>query len=834
MTIGARIACGFLAVLLLTVAVAFIGWRGLSTYAQQVRQAAETAEMEVAIKNIRLDELRFSVTQDVAIVELVHKGITKLHKNASHILSLIHDEAERAPLGEVLKTLERYTVAFENFVVQHKEEKTHIAALEKRASDLKNAAEKIAKQQSERYQQNISSLNDANAAVRDRMDISALADVVTVRFLTARRALADYLRTRETNFAGEVRVGVSAAATTAKDLLKRLQGTDDETQVGKIIEALDSFQRDFDALIAAAKDDSNNKDNSKEKDAATAIADKDKPADKDKLVNSKEERIQALATSLTAKANQALSLARTIQSDQMAGVAALREAADVARHDVDESVMLQDIAHQMIQATLAARLAERDFRLTEGHAGQNDVQLALANLLKLVDKAAAAIVDTAGKAALEGMRTAAKAYQQDFSALETAYSAQARAEKEMAEAVSDVGDRVEGAVALQAEAREYGRSDVVRFMISSALVALALGAACAWVIGRGITHPLHAITDAMRALADGNLTITIPGRERRDEIRLIAGALEVFKHNAEGMQRMEAERETLREQAEIERRRATAAIADGFEASVSGVIRTLTQAADALEHNAQTLSSDAEHTSDKAATVAMASEQASHNVETVAAATEELTASIGEITRQLSDSSRVAASAANQTQHTNTVVEGLAGAAQRIGDVVRMIQEIAEQTNLLALNATIEAARAGEAGKGFAVVASEVKNLANQTARATEEITSQIGAMQNATGSAVTAIRDINNSVNTLSSNVAAIAAAMEEQGAATQEIARNVQQAAGSTQTVRHNIAEVTESAEKTGSTANTVLTASRDLARQAERLSHEVEGFLGKVRAG
>jgi methyl-accepting chemotaxis protein len=274
--------------------------------------------------------------------------------------------------------------------------------------------------------------------------------------------------------------------------------------------------------------------------------------------------------------------------------------------------------------------------------------------------------------------------------------------------------------------------------------------------------------------------------------------------------------------------------ADDFERDVSSMVGVISSAATELQATAQSMATTAEETTQQASAVATAAEQASENVQTVAAATEELTASIQEISRQVSQSTHIAGSAVEEAQRTNIMVQGLAEAAGKIGQVVKLINDIASQTNLLALNATIEAARAGDAGKGFAVVAGEVKNLANQTAKATDEISAQIAAVQAATKDAVGAIQGIGNTISKISEIASAIAAAVEEQGAATQEIARNVQQAAMGTGAVTSNIGSVTHAAGETGHAAHEVLSAAGELSRQSERLSSQVDHFLTDVRSG
>jgi methyl-accepting chemotaxis protein len=274
-------------------------------------------------------------------------------------------------------------------------------------------------------------------------------------------------------------------------------------------------------------------------------------------------------------------------------------------------------------------------------------------------------------------------------------------------------------------------------------------------------------------------------------------------------------------------------LADSFNTTVGAIVDAVSSASTELEASASTLTTTAETTQQLSSTVAAASEEASTNVQTVAAATEEMTTSVNEIARQVQESSRIANEAVQQAQKTDARIADLSQAATRIGDVVKLITSVAEQTNLLALNATIEAARAGEAGRGFAVVAQEVKALAAQTAKATEEIGAQITGMQKATQESVGAIKEISTTIARISEIASTIAAAVEEQGAATQEIARNVQEAAKGTSQVATNITEVNRGAGETGSASSQVLSSAQSLSSESNRLKLEVEKFLNTVRA-
>ena len=399
-----------------------------------------------------------------------------------------------------------------------------------------------------------------------------------------------------------------------------------------------------------------------------------------------------------------------------------------------------------------------------------------------------------------------------------------------------------------------GRTETTTILI--AIGAFVLGLMTAFVIARGIVKPVTGLTGGMKELAAGNFGVALPGLDRKDEVGEMAQAVETFKVKLADKARREAEerqaeegrkteekrlveqreaeqKKAAEERAAVERKAAMHKLANDFEKAVGGIIDTVSSASTELEAAASTLTKTAETTQQLSTTVATASEQASANVQSVASATEEMTGSVGEISRQVAESSSIANEAVQQAQKTDTRINELSHAASRIGDVVKLITDIAEQTNLLALNATIEAARAGEAGKGFAVVAQEVKALASQTAKATGDISNQITSMQMATQDSVAAIKEIGETIGRISHISATIAAAVEEQGAATNEIARNVQQAARGTAEVASNIVEVNQGAGETGSASAQVHSSSQQLAGESNKLKSEVQKFLDTVRA-
>ncbi|WP_119460611.1 methyl-accepting chemotaxis protein [Rhodospirillaceae bacterium SYSU D60014] len=363
-------------------------------------------------------------------------------------------------------------------------------------------------------------------------------------------------------------------------------------------------------------------------------------------------------------------------------------------------------------------------------------------------------------------------------------------------------------------------------------VLVALISLLTVALNRILSKPLGSMTGAMERLAEGDHGVAIPALDRRDDIGAMASAVQVFKDNAIEMERLKAEQADEERRAAEAKRQLMSDLADGFSRSIGSVVEVVSTTAQDVQATATAMSAAADQAARQSTAVLSAAEETSANVETVASAAEQLTGSVGEISRQVAKSTEIAGKAVAGAEHANDQVKGLAEAGQKIGEVVRLITDIAEQTNLLALNATIEAARAGEAGKGFAVVASEVKSLATQTAQATEEISAQIAAIQAATGDAVTAIGAIGATIQEIAEIATTIAGAVEEQGAATQEIARNVQQAAAGTRDVSGNIAGVSSATGETGEAASRMLTASDQLTEQSGRLSREVEKFLQQVR--
>lgn len=402
--------------------------------------------------------------------------------------------------------------------------------------------------------------------------------------------------------------------------------------------------------------------------------------------------------------------------------------------------------------------------------------------------------------------------------------------KHLEEALKSIQAFTESALANAYEHEQVA----MRLSIIINIVSIAVVLFLSWVIAkRFVARPLESVTSAMTRLSAGDTNASVD-YEANDEVGTMAKTFEIFRQRMLDIKRMEVEQKEAEKKAEIDRRKALLDMADSFERQVGIVVQTVASAATEMQATSAGMARIAGDASEKASTVAAAAEQASANVSTVAAASEELVASVGEIGRQLTISNKATEEMSRVAADTEVKVKNLVEAAIKIGEVVALIDNIASQTNLLALNATIEAARAGEAGKGFSVVASEVKELASQTSKATEEITRTITSIQHETRATSDAIGRMTAAVGNIAEVSNTISAAVEEQSAVTRDISRNVQEAAAGTSEVSRSIHDVRQGSVETEKSATDVLNTAEELSKQSNVLTSEVRSFMSKVREG
>ena len=373
------------------------------------------------------------------------------------------------------------------------------------------------------------------------------------------------------------------------------------------------------------------------------------------------------------------------------------------------------------------------------------------------------------------------------------------------------------------------------FLIGIGSAILLATMLVALLITRSVTRPLSELKRFMDQMIKGNYEAKLAHPDRKDEIGEIGRSLEAFRTNE--LAKMQAEEERKQEEAkflEAQRRQELNRLADNFDANVGSIVSAVATASTQLTGTARSMAEISKLTSDQASSASDASELTSTNVQTVSAATEDMTRTIGEISGQVGQASSAIRDAVDKVQQTSGQMDKLTNVASKIGEVVEMISSIAEQTNLLALNATIESARAGDAGKGFAVVAGEVKELAGQTAKATDEIAQQINDIQQASKEASSSMGDVNEVITQVDTIATAIAAAMQEQNASTSEIAGNIDRAALGTNQVTQNVVAVANASQETGIASNQVMTAASELADQSTQLRDEVNKFISRIRVG
>jgi len=790
MRIGTRISAGFTAMVGLTVILGVAGWLGLDRYARSVDGADRIAAIAERVAAANVDATSFRATGDKSAVASADASLAE----AGAI-------AERIGAAELSEGIHRFEGAFADLVRLSDEADNLTVEMIAGTQRLERFASAIQKMERARHTRIAQEGKDALAEQQNKLNGAQAAETLMRATLTAGLEQAKFRLTNDSAAADGANSAIRTMFLTALKIKKAAGDGPQAALASKLASSVNEYRQTFDTLSKAEANT----------EAANTAA---------SALGTVSDEINKLASDL-AKAE--------IDSYEQA-----RVTADASTEAVEKAVAAMTGALGMVVGVQRVSLARDEVARTGGDAeAVARTRTEIDTLEVEADKLTAEATGKATKAALATAKNEIATYRASFETMVTALAQQAASASAMT-AAQEVNATVATSVAAFDSTRDSD-GNLARTVIGISTVgAVVLAVLVAFALVRGITGPIRSMTGAMDRLAADDLDVEVPGRDRKDEIAEMAKAVQVFKENAERMRRLEAEKVEADRHAAEEKQRIMEELAGSFERSVGGVVQSLSGFVGDVRERAETMAETSELARQQATSVASSSEEASANVQAVSAAAEELAASVTEIGSQVARAAEMARRASEEARRGDARIQALAETATRIGDVITLIQDIAEQTNLLALNATIEAARAGEAGKGFAVVASEVKNLASQTAKATEDIRTQIEDIQESSRDAVTAIQTIGEAVGELDQMNGAVAAAVEEQSATTNEIARNTQEAAAGSSMVSNAIVEVSSASERTGESAAAVLSMCGELSGAADTLSREVQDFLGRIRAG
>ncbi|MBO6521637.1 MAG: HAMP domain-containing protein [Rhodospirillales bacterium] len=813
MKISTRIIAAFVAVLTLMAIVGIAGWVSLNKYSNAVHEANAIDEVVGAVRNTREFLLKGVVEDDVAQFE-----------NALAAVNMSLEVGQKIELQpDVIEAINALKTALSTYKELHEQNAARLAEMTVLTDDISKIASSIRDSQVENYARISAAASEAEAERSARQTTKALGDNLVKATLSARQAEALYQLTRDEAQEKAANRYIKEMFLTALRFKKAAAGTEEAEAVGQVAKAVNAYRVAFGELASAIKEGRPT--------FATAQA-----------LEEASESINTITAEIGARQQAAFEEA-TARSHELAVQAA-------------QAVAAQDGAGQLVTLVQKLRLNEAVFR---SEFASEESEKAMGDLLRdfftVSLRLKKAIAGTPGEADVNQIATKTVGYRKFLAEVAGALKEQSAADATMSREANKVVDSLNDLREQSLEAARQGQSVSVQTIIWVSILATIVGGFLAYYISRSISVPLNAMTGAMQRLAENDLSVDVPGVGRKDEVGDMADTLEIFRQNALEVEKLrneqddlkkkqerEAEERRLRqakekeeaeEQARAERRDAMNKLADTFEKTVRGVVGSITEAAEILQQTSQQLTGTAEQTLSQATTVAAAAEEASVNVQTVSSAVEELNASIQEIGSNASNSTSTVAEGVKRSNQTNSLIQGLSDSVTKIGEIVQLIDDIAEQTNMLALNATIESARAGEAGKGFSVVANEVKELAGQTTKATEEIAAQVSRVQTDTNEVVRSIQEISETIGIIDKTASSIAAAVEQQSAATREISRNTQEVSNGTQNVSSNIQGVTQSVGVTTEAATKVGEAASKVTLQAKELNQQVEQFIAQIRA-
>ncbi|MGF3025845.1 methyl-accepting chemotaxis protein [Methylobacterium aquaticum] len=792
MSIRARVFGGFGLILLLTVAVAAIGWHSLTGFARRVDTANAAQLLAGEIGDLALATDRALKSDDARRDDALKAAIGRVRASAGAFSGRLADDPQAASAATaIVSAIDGFEAAVKAFGPQKATTRNlqdrHAALI----AELQTTVAGIGTAQERQLAEAGKALDKALADQKTATSTAVVVAFAIRSALEMQVLQVGYLSGEGDDGALELQSKINSVAV----LLRRVGAMTSLDAVAPALTALEEYRAKLDMPIGPG---------------------------------GKAERSEDLAPLFGGLIVGLRQVEQAQNNAQTAAQVTLREQQD----KVASATSLLIASGKAISAAKEAQMLEQRVILTRDADAAKALDATAAALITLAETILYGDIDAAAQAVLRDLSQKVQGFKDSIPEIVKANAAQATILADLDRRSGELVSAAQGIGAGELSQLAAERDRALWLLAGGVALACAIGAALALLIGRGITRPIDQLSGAMRALAGGDLDTAVPAQGRRDEIGAMAGTVRVFREAL--VAKDEADRTAAAEAAaKAERAARLEAVTRAFEANVVAMTETLGEAAAGMEATARTMTQAAETTNGCSAEVAGAAEQTLANVQMVAAASEELSVSIGGIAAQVAQSSDIARDAVDQARRTDETVRRLVKSADQIGDIVALISSIAGQTNLLALNATIEAARAGEAGRGFAVVAAEVKELANQTSRATAEIAQQIGHIQETTGGVVQAIQDISGVIERMSEIAEGVAGAVDQQGTATQEIARNVQHAAQGTQAVTTGIVAVQREAGSTGAAAAEVLGAADRLGRYAGELEREVAVFLEGVKA-